>query len=369
MADLSVGQPLYKREMRTQLRREKPIEMTRPLLFQKPVAAVCFCLLLIPSSALAWSNRGHRMVNLVAAESLPADMPAFMRTPSSVAEISYLGPEPDRWRPGTEPELSNISSPDHAFRVELGSLASPLPRRRSEFILRLEQLRQSGSADTNLMRPERIGTLPWQAEEVFERLQSAFRSYRIATGDLQASAWMDEAPIRAEDLPYIQSSILYYSGWLGHYIGDGCMPLHDTINVAGWIEKDNPNGYTRNGSIHHRLELVADAAIEQHLIQDQRIVSFEASPRLIDDPFATTLQYLQSEGKYSEAVYKMEKQGALEKGGTPELDTFIEHRMAEGAAMLRDLIYTAWVRSKDSKEPDFPKAVPLVLSRSSREKK
>lgn len=118
-----------------------------------------------------------------------------------------------------------------------------------------------------------------------------------------------------------------------------------------------------------REKPIADAAIEQHLIQDQRIVSFEASPRLIDDPFATTLQYLQSEGKYSEAVYKMEKQGALEKGGTPELDTFIEHRMAEGAAMLRDLIYTAWVRSKDSKEPDFPKAVPLVLSRSSGEKK
>jgi hypothetical protein len=43
--------------------------------------------------------------------------------------------------------------------------------------------------------------------------------------------------------------------------------------------------------------------------------------------------------------------------------------MAEGAAMLRDLIYTAWVRSKDSREPDFPKTVPLNIPSSRGQKK
>jgi hypothetical protein len=320
---------------------------------------VAVCLILVTTRpGLAWSNSGHRMINLVAAELLPPDMPAFMRTPGAIAEISYLGPEPDRWRPEIEPELSNVSGPDHVFRIELAALANPLPRRRTEFVTKLEALRSEQSGAT-LMRPERIGTLPWQAEEIYERLQSAFRSYRIATGDMAQSAWMDEAPITADDLPQIQASILFYAGWLGHYIADGSMPLHDTVNIAGWIAKENPNSYSPDGSIHRRLEAVADSAIEQHLITDRHILTLAVPLRRVEDPFASTLAYLQTEGQYAEAVYKMDKQGAIQKTGSAELDSFIEHRMAEGGAMLRDLIYAAWVHSKDSKAPNYPKTITL----------
>ena len=334
----------------------------------KAAAAICLFLIASPPGR-AWSNRGHRMINLVAAESLPPDMPSFMLTPASVAQIAYLGPEPDRWRPEVEPELSATSTPDHVFRLELGALASPLPRRRNDFALRLEALRAQHPPNEDLLRPERIGTLPWQAEEVYERLQSAFRSYRIASGlakedPLQAVA-ANEIPITREDLPQIEASALFYAGWLGHYIGDGCMPLHDTINIAGWIAKDNPNGYTTSGSIHHNLELVADNAIEQHILTDRNILPMTAPAHLVDDPFAATLSYLQAELKYVNAVYRMEKQGAIEKNGTPELDAFMQHRMAEGSAMLRDLIYTAWVRSKDAKAPDLPKTVAFSVSSNS----
>jgi hypothetical protein len=327
---------------------------------QKSIAMGCIWLILCPS-AFGWSNRGHRMVNLVAAESFPRDMPAFMRTPEAIAEIAYLGPEPDRWRPEVEPELSNVSSPDHVFRVEMGMLASPLPRRRTEFILRLEDMRARGGPETNSLRPEKIGTLPWQAEEIFERLQSAFRSYRIASGEMKEADWMDEAPIRVEDLPYIEASARYYAGWLGHHIADGCMPLHDTINIAGWVAKDNPNGYTKSGSIHHRLEAVADSAIEQKLITDKHILATVAAPRVVDDSFASTLQYLQLEGQYAEEVYKFDKQGVVDKNGSPELDTFIERRMAEGGSMLRDLIYTAWIRSKEPKAATLPRSIVLSM--------
>ena len=163
----------------------------------RKIAVMCVALLTV-QPGLAWSNRGHRLVNLVAAESLPKDMPTFMRSPAAISQISYLGPEPDRWRPEVEPELSNVAGPDHVFRIELGALVSPLPRRRTEFLSRLEELRAHGGADTASLRSEKIGTLPWQAEEVYERLQSAFRSYRIATGEMKESEWMDEAPIRAE---------------------------------------------------------------------------------------------------------------------------------------------------------------------------
>ena len=325
--------------------------------------AAAICLVLITAQpGMAWSNRGHRLVNLVAATSFPPDIPAFMRGPEAIAEISYLGPEPDRWRPGTEPELSNVAAPDHVFRVELGMLVSPLPRRRTEFAMRLEQMRAQAGTDANLMRPERIGTLPWEADEIFERLTSAFRSYRIASGDMKESEFPDEAPITAADLPYIEDSARYYAGWLGHYIGDGCMPLHTSVNMSGWILKENPHGYTRNGEIHHRFEVVADSAIEQHLITEDHILPMVAKPQALDDPFAATLKYLQSENRFVEDVYKMDKQGAIEKSGTPDLDHFIELRMAEGSAMLRDLIYSAWIQSKESVRPTLPATVAMPIT-------
>jgi hypothetical protein len=325
-------------------------------------AAVCALLLAAAHPGIAWSNRGHRLINLVAASSFPSDMPAFMRTPEAIAEISYLGPEPDRWRPQTEPELSNVSAPDHVFRVEMGIEDSPLPRRRTEFVTHLEQLRAQGAAQPNLLRPEQIGTLPWQAEEVFERLMSAFRSYRIATGDLKESAWEDEAPITAADLPSIQASAIYYAGWLGHYIGDGCMPLHTSVNVHGWLLKDNPNGYNRNGDIHHRLEVVTDGAIEDHQVTLDHILPNEPRAQVYADPFAATLKYLQLENRYVEDVFKFDKQGAIEKSGTPEFNHFVEQRMAEGGAMLRDLIYSAWVQSKQSVRPTLPSAIAMPIN-------
>src|ERR1035437_872672 len=66
-------------------------------------AAGLVCVLAQPPAAHAWGNGGHRLVNRLAASSLPADVPAFLRSPEAIAEIEYLGPEPDRWRSPAEP--------------------------------------------------------------------------------------------------------------------------------------------------------------------------------------------------------------------------------------------------------------------------
>ncbi len=59
------------------------------------------------------------MINRVAAEKLPAEMPAFLRTPEAINEIEYLGPEPDRWRSPAEPELNSAQAPEHFIDLEL----------------------------------------------------------------------------------------------------------------------------------------------------------------------------------------------------------------------------------------------------------
>ena len=321
-------------------------------------AAMCL-LLLYSQQSIAWSNRGHRLVNQAAAESLPSDMPAFMHTPRAVGEISYLGPEPDRWRPETAPDLSKSSSPDHVFRYEAAMAASPLPRQRYEYLKRLEALRLQHPEQAAQLTPQLTGTLPWQVEEVYQRLVSTFVVYRIVEGDVPATRGADMVPLSKDDLPNIESTALFYAGWLGHYVGDGCMPLHATVNSAGWVEKSNPNGYTASGSIHHNYEVVTDQAIDDGKITAKSIESQMRPARVVPDSFADTLAYLRTEGRFAGDVYRFEKQGALTGAGTPALDTFTEARMAEGAAMLRNLICSAWLQSKADKAPNLPLTVVL----------
>lgn len=317
------------------------------------------CLLANAAACLAWSNRGHRTVNLVAAQTLPATMPAFMRTPEAVHEISYLGPEPDRWCAGVgvreEPELCGATGMDHVFRVEMGQQLGPLPRYRYVFY---RELYQRG------WTPKQIGTLPWAAQEVFQRLVTAFHSYRIlqGEGEIPKASYVDIEPLTKADLPAIEASALFYAGWLGHYIGDGSQPLHSTVNVSGWIEKSNPHGYSAHDNIHHRFELVADNAIADGSIAPEAIRAMVKPPQVLADPFVDVLSYLKMENGHSEEVYKLDKAGAIQNSGTPVLREFIEQRMAEGSGMLRDMIYTAWV---DSANISAPKREPTtdVLNR------
>lgn len=305
---------------------------------------------LLPPSAGAWSNRGHRMINQVAAETLPGDVPPFMRSEEGVRAISYLGPEPDRWRPEMEPELCAISSPDHIFRTQLAATLGPLPRRRLDFERMLETLSKERPAEAAQLTPEHIGTLPWQAEEVFERLVAAFHSWRVANGQYPAQSYRDLAPLDKSDLPEIQASALFYAGWLGHYIGDGSMPLHASVDVLGWAEKSNPRGYTTSPSIHPRFEGIADQELQSGAISDTAIRALVPQAKQLDDPFAQTLLYLKRESTFAEQVYAFDKEGQLTTG-SGQTQKFIELRMAEGASMLRDLIYTAWVDSAALQAP------------------
>src|SRR4051794_33170639 len=79
-------------------------------------ACLVLHLLFAQIQALAWGNEGHRYINQVAAKKIPHDMPGFFR--SAVDRLTYLAPEPDRWREKVEPTLKNVQEPDHFFNME-----------------------------------------------------------------------------------------------------------------------------------------------------------------------------------------------------------------------------------------------------------
>jgi hypothetical protein len=75
-----------------------------------------FAFVVAQQAAWGWGSDGHMYVNRVAAEKLPQDVPACLR--NAVAELTYLGPEPDRWRDDPDPALKSAQEPDHYIDLE-----------------------------------------------------------------------------------------------------------------------------------------------------------------------------------------------------------------------------------------------------------
>ena len=289
-------------------------------LFASVLAAAGLVVVLAqPPAARAWGNGGHRLINKLAASTLPADVPAFLRSPEAVAEIEYLGPEPDRWRSPAEPELSAAQAPEHFIDLEPADALGPLPHRRLDF---------EAMVFASGQRPEKIGLQPWETTEVWERLKAALREYRKL-----AAGHGDTRPV--------EQAILFYAGWLGHYVGDGSQPLHTTIQYNGWVGP-NPNGYTTGHQIHWQFE---GPFVDANLREPEVRAKMTPPKAIQGDIFDAYVAYLRQSKTYVERVYQLDKAGGFEGKGTAESREFTAGRLAAGASMLRDMIYTAWLES------------------------
>jgi hypothetical protein len=288
------------------------------------------CVLAQPPSARAWGNGGHRLVNKLAASSLPSDVPAFLRSPEAIAEIEYLGPEPDRWRSPAEPELVAAQAPEHFIDLEPADALGPLPHRRLDF---------EASVFASGQRPEKTGLQPWEATEVWERLKAALREYRkLAAGH--------------ENTRPVEQAILFYAGWLGHYVGDGSQPLHTTIQYNGWVGP-NPNGYTTGHQIHWQFE---GPFVDANLREPEVRAKMTPPMAITGDIFDAYVAYLRHTKTYVEKVYQLEKAGGFVGAGSADSREFTAERLGAGASMLRDMIYTAWLES--AKPVPDPYAAP-----------
>jgi hypothetical protein len=299
--------------------------------------------------AAAWGNEGHVYVNRVAAQKIPTSMPQFLRSPSAIAEIAYLGPEPDRWRSPSEFSLKNSQEPDHFIDLERVSWLNPLPPGRYEFYRKLSEKRAATTDHADDYLPERVGLQPYITMEVYGRLKAAFREYRqlLATH---------------EPTKPVQQAIIFYAGWLGHYVADGAQPLHTTIHYNGWVGP-NPNGYTTEHHIHSLFESTYMGA-NIHETDFARLVR---TAERLDDPFARYVEYLRNSNSLVEKVYALDRTGGFTGKGSPDAFDFTTRRLAAGSQMLLNLWYTAWLESAEPAAPEHaPAASPAKTAAPSR---
>ncbi len=305
--------------------------MKKALRILRIMAALVLLPVMLVQQSFAWGMDGHMMINRIAGANLPAGVPAFLRSPAALDALEYYGPEPDRWRSPAEPELNAAQAPEHFIDLEYADLAGPLPRRRYDYIRALAAAQAKHPDLAASLTPEKVGLQPYVTTEVYERLQSAFRDYRALV-----AAKKDTKPSECE--------ITFLAGWLGHYVADGSMPLHTSIQYNGWVGP-NPNGYTTEHQIHALFESTyVHANVKPG---DFAPLVAAAKPIVMGDVFDEYITYLRHSNSLVEQTYQLEKAGAFIGAGTPAGKAFVDMQLAAGAVELRDMIYTAWIKSAE----------------------
>jgi hypothetical protein len=266
------------------------------------------------------------MFNRLAGANLPPDVPKFLRSKDALNALDFYGPQPDHWR-SEDRALYNTLVPEHDIDMEIADLIGPLPRTRYEYITALYAA-QPKHPDVK-MGPQNVGLLPYSATETFVMLTSAMRDYRAAVKAKQSTK-------------AVEAEIVFLAGFLGHYVGDGSQPLHLTVNYNGWTTMPNPNGYANDRTIHARFE--GDFVHNNIKISDVAPL-VTRKPVVLNDAFPEFLAYLRHSNSLVEKVYQLDKTGAFTGAGTPEGKAFVDERIAAGASELRDMIYSAWLKS------------------------
>jgi hypothetical protein len=290
------------------------------------LTAVLICLAGPPTPPVPapWGEEGHLLIGASAAAALPADVPEFFR--SAGRQLSYLNYEPDRWRSRELGAMDVAFSNDHFIdmeRVPAGALDEP---DRWTFVARLYR-------DTRgLNLPRDVGLLPYRTLELYQRVLTGWRLWRAAS---------------AEEKPFIEERIVNDAGILGHYVADGSNPMHTTIHYDGWdANAPNPNRFPTARGLHAKFE---SAYVRAHVTQSGMRVPVRAEPARLDDVrVAIRAHLMRSFGKVEE-LYRIERDFGFDpdKAASAEAFAFTVERLGAGATMLRDLWWTAWLKSAE----------------------
>ena len=294
-----------------------------------------------PLETRAWDETGHTIVTELAFRLMPADMPAFLRTPEHAARLNYLATEPDRWRGTRMAPMGHVNKPEHYFDIDLLELyeltPDTLPHYGRDFIAAMAVYKsQHSDKDFHYDRSEDgehatewPGLAPYRICELFVKLRSSWRTLNTY------QKYADVAG--AGTIETCQANIIQYMGLMSHYVGDLAQPLHTTKHYNGWTG-ENPNEFTTSKQFH--------AQIDTGVIRDGKITTegcWKHSPARapLDESrlFESIIEYTKQSFSLVEPIYQHKKDGAFDKGSPNFAQgvSFVEKRLCAGGVMLESL--------------------------------
>ncbi len=299
--------------------------------------AICLSLLLVPVPAFAWGGTGHRYIGELAAKNFPKQIPAFLKTSVAVQQIGLLAQEPDISRNAGQPH-DDDSDPGHFLDVSDdgtilgGPKLSALPATRKDY----DTVLRAVGGDQY-----KGGFLPYNIMDGYQQLVKDFallRADRVG----EKAAKTKAARKRFADARVLRQVItLRDLGVWAHYVGDASQPMHASVHYDGWGDFPNPQGYRTEKGFH--------GAFESSFV-DAHVTAADAAAKL--RPYRAcgctiqqhTQDYLAATAAQVVPAFELEKSGAF-AAATPDAKSFTATRIAEGAAMLRDMVTDAWTEA------------------------
>jgi hypothetical protein len=333
------------------------------------LAGGALVLTLAPLPALAWGSLGHRFIGELAAKNFSPAIPAFLRTPEAGRRIGELAREPDRSRGAGQPHDGERDPGHFVDGADDGSvLGGPelaaLPATRQDFDT---ALRAVGSTQYQ------AGFLPYAVMDGWQQLVKDFTLWRADVAGAKFAASEQDRQWYGDDRRLRQLLTLRDLGVWAHFVGDASQPMHVSVHYNGWGDGPNPQGFVTTAGLHAKFETA---------FVNANITEADVAARM--RPYrdcACTIQvhtetYLLATQSLVNKTYQFEKDGAYDLGA-PAAKAFVAQRIAEAAAMLRDLVTDAWRASDDAvigytdkiviKDIEAGKADPAILIREMRD--
>ena len=319
-------------------------------------AAALACVVAVTAAApqaLAWGSTGHRLIGELGAASLPADLPAFLKTPEAIAAIGEAAREPDRWRASgkvhdSDRDAAHFVDADDAGLVLGGPALSALPATRTDYETALRAVGANG---------QKGGYLPYAIVDGWQQLAKDFAYWRIETAAIprqtnpRRKAWM------AADLRRREALIIRDLGVWAHYVGDASQPMHVSIHYNGWGPFPNPNGYTQE-RVHAPFEGVY---VRQTLTRDSVRAAMPAAQTCAYVVEVCTARYLARTQSTVAPYFILQNAGGFAAGDRRGV-AFVKDRVAAGAAQLRDMVVAAWAASAQASVGYPPITVDQVVN-------
>lgn len=265
------------------------------------------CLLLALLFVLAsWGEKAHRKINTGCVDYLPSELKALRAWAPRLGELAS---EADNRKKEDKDEFVR-----HFIDID-----------NYEQFMQQKQINPSYSVQCQLYGRSFVmknGTLPWVTDS----------TYRALVSNMRRGLW-DRAVVTAADL--------------GHYVGDGHMPLHITANYNGQLSDQK--------GIHGRYEAeMIDRYIDPVALKRGRA-------KRVQDVQATVFAYLYE--NYTAMVPLLEAdRKAFTVAGQQYDDVYYAHLwkdtrafttrlLSEASQTLASLIYSAWI---DAGKPEIP---------------
>jgi hypothetical protein len=310
---------------------------------------------LSPAPALAWGPAGHRWVAGVAAETLPAELPAFLKTPLAVAAAGEMANDPDRSRTSGRVHDHERDAGHFIDLTDDGKVMgvlplSALPETRAEY----DALLNAGGTDQY-----KAGYLPYAMIDGFQQLAKDFAYWRAdVIGETSAATAEDRAWFAA-DRKLREALTLRDYAFFSHFVADATQPHHTSVHYDNWGDFPNPQNYRAPRGFHVRFE-------NQFVQANVKRAEIAAALPAFSDCGCPLMQRLQSYIVASHArvepLFGLEARGMfpMPPAAPPsnEGGAFARKQLILATAELRDLTVLAW-RASEAQGVGYP-TIPLA---------